>query len=139
MLVATRAGLVLLMERVTPAGFWQSVTGSLYEGESPAAAAARELAEETGIVRAAPNIEDLKASQRFNILPEWRHHFAQGVTENLEHWFRLWIGKPVPVRLNPREHRAYEWVDVLSACKRVSSWTNRLALERFVLADIAAG
>ena len=43
------AGHVLLLERADRAGFWQSVTGSLEDGETPVQAALREVAEETGI------------------------------------------------------------------------------------------
>jgi dATP pyrophosphohydrolase len=38
---------VLLLERLQPAGFWQSVTGSLEPGEDWEDAARRELEEET--------------------------------------------------------------------------------------------
>ena len=48
-LVCTRAGEILLLERSRPRGFWQSVTGSLEWGETAADAAARELFEETGM------------------------------------------------------------------------------------------
>lgn len=136
-LVATHAGKVLLLERVSPPGFWQSVTGSLLRGETATAAAARELEEETGI-SAASRIEDLHASERFPIRPEWRHRFAPGVSENLEHWFRLWLDDAVPVRLNPHEHRACEWAEAQAACERVASWSNRAALERFVLPAVGA-
>lgn len=135
MLVATRRGAVLLLERVQPPGFRQSVTGSLHWGESPAAGAVRELAEETGI-ESAGRIEDLHASERFVIRPEWRHRFAPGVEENLEHWFRLWLEDEVPVRLAPREHRGYEWVEAGEAVRRADSWTNRAALERYVLSAL---
>ncbi|MDE2090244.1 MAG: NUDIX domain-containing protein, partial [Gammaproteobacteria bacterium] len=37
--VHTRAGEVLLLERRVPPGYWQSVTGSLRWNEAPAAAA----------------------------------------------------------------------------------------------------
>ena len=50
---------VLLMERCSPEGFWQSVTGSLREDESPLDCAERELAEETGF--AAGDLRDLSA------------------------------------------------------------------------------
>ena len=41
---------VLLLERAMRPGYWQSVTGSLdWPDEPPAAAAAREVLEETGI------------------------------------------------------------------------------------------
>ena len=47
---------VLLIERADAPGFWQSVTGSLDQEDEPfAAAAAREVAEETGLDAQAPN------------------------------------------------------------------------------------
>ena len=62
----------LLLERVEPRGFWQSVTGTLRWAETPAECAARELAEETGLaphVRVASwtnreALQQLKDSQR---------------------------------------------------------------------------
>ena len=61
--VHTRSGEVLLLRRRDPPDFWQSVTGSLREGESPAEAAARELAEETGIAHA--GLVDCGITHRF--------------------------------------------------------------------------
>ena len=49
MVVHTRDGDVLLLERCKPAGYWQSVTGGLKRGESAAEAAVREVREETGL------------------------------------------------------------------------------------------
>ncbi|MGH8427905.1 MAG: dihydroneopterin triphosphate diphosphatase [Gammaproteobacteria bacterium] len=131
-LVASRAGEVLLLERVIPPGFWQSVTGSLEWSESAAHAAARELFEETGI-RAWGRIENLDTSACFAIRPEWRHKYAADVVENHEHWFRLWLPQRVAIRLAPREHRRHEWVPAGEAAARVSSWSNRAALERFIV------
>jgi hypothetical protein len=37
-----------------------------------------------------------------------------------------------PVVLNPAEHRRSCWLPVTDAIDRVSSWTNREALERLV-------
>lgn len=40
---AHNSGRVLMLQRQDDPDFWQSVTGSLEEGEQPAAAAAREI------------------------------------------------------------------------------------------------
>lgn len=130
-LVATHSGLVLLLERTYPIGFWQSVTGSLEWDEDPEAAAKRELAEETGIV--SDQIRNLKTGARFRILPEWRARFAPGTYENKEHWFRLWINEPVQVDLNPTEHIFSKWIQIHEAISAVSSWSNRIALEKYIL------
>ena len=130
--VATRAREVLLLERRFPPGFWQSVTGSLEWNETSAAAAQRELYEETGF--AADSLEDLGIGARFLIRPEWRTRFAPDVRENREHWFLLWLDAPVQARLS-REHLQARWLPAEAACKTVASWTNRLAIERYVLSD----
>ncbi|MGH8127259.1 MAG: dihydroneopterin triphosphate diphosphatase [Gammaproteobacteria bacterium] len=129
-LVASHVGEVLLIERRFPASFWQSVTGSLEWGESALDAARRELLEETGI--AVEAIEDLQIGARFYIRSEWRKRFAPGVQENREHWFRLWLDASVPVRLS-REHVCVQWLPVREAVKRVASWSNRVALQRYIL------
>lgn len=120
---------VLILERCQPRGFWQSVTGSLEWGESARAAAARELGEETGL--AATGLEDLKVTQEFTILPEFQHRFAPGVTRNVEHVFRLRLAEPVPIRLAPSEHCAYQWVCRDRALRLMPSWSNRAALQHF--------
>lgn len=118
----------LVLERVEPAGFWQSVTGSLDWGETPAECAAREVREETGLAPA--KLRDAGVEQRFPILPAWRARYAPGVDANLEHLWYLEVAERSPVRINPVEHRRFEWLPVEAAIGRVSSWTNRSALER---------
>lgn len=125
--VYTRRGEALLLERITPPGWWQSVTGSLEPGETPWQAAVRELREETGL--AAGSLVDLGLSQRFEIAPAWRHKFAPGVTENLEHAFALEIATPVEVRLDAAEHLRAEWLPLAGALRRASSYTNRAVIE----------
>jgi len=124
--VHTPAHRCLLLERVVPAGFWQSVTGSLRWGESAAAAAARELGEETGLD--ATGIVDAGIARAFAILPEWQHRYAPDVRENVEHAWYLEVPAPVAVTLNPAEHRAYEWLPLDAAVAKAASWTNREAL-----------
>ena len=120
---------VLLLRRVRPFDFWQSVTGSLDENETPDVTAVRELYEETGIA-GKDALEDTGISRTFTIDPRWRDRYAPGVTENLEHEFRLRLPSPAAVHLDVCEHCEFEWVDIDRAIERVWSWTNREALER---------
>lgn len=134
-LVYSRAGRVLLLRRVRPAGFWQSVTGSLEWHETePAATARRELLEETGIDAVARGLEliDCDTRNRFPIRPAWRHRYPPGVRHNLEHVFRVELAEELPVLLDPGEHTEYLWLSREQALARVSSYTNRDAIERFV-------
>ena len=123
----------LLLERLSPAGFWQSVTGSLEWGESTAAAAAREVREETGIDPA--GLRDAGVRRSFPILPEWRARFAPGVGENVEHLWYLQVSAAVEIELNAQEHRRYRWLPIAEAIERVWSWTNREGLERLAAAS----
>jgi dATP pyrophosphohydrolase len=121
---------VLIMERADKAGYWQSVTGSLEQDETPQQAAIREVLEETGIDATAYDLQDWHTSNVYEIYPHWRHRYAPGVTENLEHLFGLTLPSALPVKLAPDEHVRYEWVDWREAAKRVFSWTNVDALKR---------
>ncbi|HSP01262.1 MAG TPA: dihydroneopterin triphosphate diphosphatase, partial [Thioalkalivibrio sp.] len=85
--VHTLGGEVLLLRRLNPPDFWQSVTGSLEQGESAQAAARRELYEETGLDAA--GLVDAHRQFRFTIHTAWRHRYAPDAHENLEHVFLL--------------------------------------------------
>ena len=130
--VHTLTGEALLLERARPRGFWQSVTGALEWGESAGAAAARELREETGL--AVGGLRDGGVSERFPILPAWRDRYAPDVDSNLEHVWYLELERPVEIVLNSAEHVDYEWLPVVEAIERASSWTNRAALRRLLAA-----
>jgi len=124
--VCTAGGEVLLLERVRPAGWWQSVTGSLDEGESPSQAAVRELVEETGLDAA--GLEDLRLQARFPIHPDWRHRFAPEVSENLEHAFVLRLPGRRDIRLEEGAHVRFEWLSAERAVERATSGTDRQAI-----------
>lgn len=116
----------LLLERIQPANFWQSVTGSLHWGETAAAAARREVHEETGLPGA--GLLDAGVSHSFSILPHYLDQYGPGVSENIEHVWYLRLAETGPIRLDPREHADYCWLPWPEAIERVSSWTNREAL-----------
>lgn len=119
---------VLLLERADKPGFWQSVTGSLEDGESMRDAAIREVREETGLEAEHYGFDDWHMHYVYEIYPHWRHRYAPGVTQNTEHLFGLELPAALPVTLAPDEHLRYEWVDWRQAAIRVFSWTNVSAL-----------
>jgi dihydroneopterin triphosphate diphosphatase len=124
--IYTLAGEVLLLRRREPPDFWQSVTGSLYWDETPAQAAQRELAEETGLSGVV--IEDCRLQNRYAILPAWRPRYDPAVNENLEHVFRVALPEPCPIVIAPHEHTAFRWLSLDEALRTVSSVTNCAAI-----------
>ncbi|HET7261646.1 MAG TPA: dihydroneopterin triphosphate diphosphatase [Casimicrobiaceae bacterium] len=129
---------VLLLERADFPGHWQSVTGSRNDDEPLDRTAAREVAEETGIIAAEHGgVIDWKTTNRFEIFARWRHRFAPGTTHNTEHVYSLPVAAEVPVRLAPREHLSYRWWPWQEAAARCFSWSNRdaiLALPEWIAA-----
>jgi len=123
---------ILLLKRNADFEFWQSVTGSLEADEMPAEAAVRELFEETGITDTL--LIDCQHHAWFDISPRWRNRYASGVTRNKEHVFLCRLAARLPVTLSPEEHTEYLWLSHTDAVGKVSSVTNRAAIERFVIA-----
>ncbi|HEX2197890.1 MAG TPA: dihydroneopterin triphosphate diphosphatase [Burkholderiales bacterium] len=122
-------GEVLLLERALRQGYWQSVTGSLDWPEEPLAAAAqREVLEETGIAAAAGRLRRWPVANTFEIYVQWRHRFAPGVTHNTEHVFSLALPRRMPVRMAPAEHVAFAWLPWQEAARKCFSWSNRDAI-----------
>jgi dATP pyrophosphohydrolase len=131
---------VLLIQRADPPDFWQSVTGSKDDpDEDYRATAAREVLEETGIdcrdgSVLAGSLVDWQLENVYEIYPHWRRRYAPGVTRNTERLFGLTVPASTPVRLNPREHRAWKWKpwrDAAMACFSPSNAEAILMLPRW--------
>jgi dATP pyrophosphohydrolase len=127
-LIHSPARNVLLLERTSHPDFWQSVTGSQEDSESLSETAMREVLEETGICLGPPQLVDWRLSNRYEIFPEWRHRYAPGVTENIEHVFSLCLPEHTAVTLSPSEHKAFRWLPWQRAAATCFSWSNRDAI-----------
>lgn len=131
---------VLLLERAPQPGYWQSVTGSLdTPEESLEAAAVRELREETGLEVEPGRLRNWHLSNRFEIFAQWRHRYAPGIFENLEHVFSLELPSAVTVRLAPEEHSAQLWLPWREAADKCFSWSNRDAIRMLGEGRVPAG
>lgn len=120
-------GHALLLRRQQPFDFWQSVTGSLQDGESHAAAARRELFEETGLGDEGELLYS-GVSRQFVIDARWRHKFAPGCVENVEFEWHYRLPQPIDVTISKEEHSEFCWLPFAAAAERLWSWTNRDAL-----------
>ncbi len=129
--IHTVDGQVLVMRRAGSAkeAFWQSVTGSLEWGESIAAAAQRELYEETGLTAC---VEPCDLSVRFEIRAAALHRYAPGTRWNTEHLFRCVLPRELSITLSETEHTQFEWLPAGEAKERVWSWTNREAIQQLL-------
>jgi dATP pyrophosphohydrolase len=130
--IYTATAEVLLMQRCDVPTFWQSVTGSLREQETPFAAAKREVKEETGL-DADEQLQDCYEQNLFVIKPPWKARYAPEVTHNIEHVFQLKLPTRQIIQLNPQEHQQYYWLSKEQALQTVTSYTNRDAILKYVL------
>ncbi|WP_106182866.1 dihydroneopterin triphosphate diphosphatase [Candidatus Pandoraea novymonadis] len=127
---------VLLIERADCPGFWQSVTGSKdHVDELIAETAAREVAEETGIIVGSFEIPsdrlvDWDHFIQYHIYPQWRHRYAPGVFLNTEHWFGLCVPEKTRVKLSPHEHVEYVWLPWSEAAHNCFSPSNGDAIRQ---------
>lgn len=134
--IHTPAREVLLIRR-TDAGTWQSVTGSKdFEAEDWHETAQREVQEETGIDARHPDcqLRDWQLENIYNIYPAWRWRYPPGVSRNTERVFGLCVPQGTPIRLNPAEHTAWQWLpwhEAADVCFSASNAEAILMLPRF--------
>ncbi|OHX11486.1 dihydroneopterin triphosphate diphosphatase [Chromobacterium sphagni] len=126
--IHSKDGQALLLERADKPGYWQSVTGSREGDEALIDTARREVAEETGLDASGSQLSDWDMTNRYEIYPHWRHRYPEGVTHNDEHVFGLLLDAPCEVTLAPREHLGYRWLPWEQAAALVFSPSNAEAL-----------
>ena len=122
---------VLLIERADKPGYWQSVTGSLDRpDEPPDETCRREVMEETAIDAhgVGATLADWEIANLYEIYPVWRHRYAPGITHNTEHVFGLMVPAGTAIRLNPREHLAWQWLPWREAADACFSPSNAEAI-----------
>jgi len=94
-------------DRIHP-GIWQIVTGTIRDGETAAAAARREVREETGV-----------EPERFWVAPFTGSFYEPRRDEmHLIAFFAAQIGADAGVRLS-NEHAAFEWLRLAEARRRL--------------------
>ena len=118
---------MLRLLRREPAGFWQSVTGSLLPEETPLKAALREVREETGL-DASTGLTDSGRVNRYPIHPAWRHGYSSDVETNTEYVFGLILPECAAVTLDSMEHVEYRWLPRVQAVGLADSATDRAAI-----------
>ena len=130
---AKDTGRVLMLQRRDDPDFWQSVTGSLEEGETASQAALREVKEEVAIdvAREQLTLIDCQRTVEFEIFSQLRHRYAPGIVRNTESWFCLAL--PTEREIVFTEHLTYRWVNAHEAAQLTKSWSNRQAIEEFVI------
>lgn len=119
---------VLLLHRRPERGnFWQPITGAIEDGESPAAAAAREMQEETGQI--APAVE-MGMTQSFMIESQYlaSQHGAPIVASEVA--FSTALDSRLPIRVDAEEHDACGWFTFEEAFEKIRWTDDREALER---------
>lgn len=96
-------------------------------------AAAREVKEEVTIdvAREQLTLKDCQRTVEFEIFSHLRHRYAPGTERNTESWFCLAL--PHEREIVFTEHLTYRWVNAADAAALTKSWSNRQAIEEFVI------
>ena len=125
-LIYTKNKDILILKKNNDKDMWQSVTGSINDGESVDDAAKREVYEETGLNT--DNIINCNKQYIFEIYEMWRYKYDDNVTHNTEHVFLLELEERKDIVIDKEEHVSYEWTSRVKAAEKVFSHTNRQAI-----------
>jgi lipoyl(octanoyl) transferase len=110
---------ILLMRRVAErGGFWQTLTGKVEREESPYAAVARELFEETGFSPRLEEIRELDYTHAFALDPALTRQTSLAPIFCRETAYALRVDPSAEPRLS-LEHDAYRWVNLEDALSRL--------------------
>lgn len=116
----------VLLLKTTPGrgGFWQPITGSVEKGEDSRSAAARELQEETGLQ--VPPLDLIDTEYEFEFESRWGGRALE----------RVWVfsgclsqKEKASIRIDSREHVAFNWCDLRQAEKTVLHASAKKALK----------
>lgn len=133
LIYAQNSGKVLMLQRNDDLDFWQSVTGSLEENETPRQTVIRELWEEVRlkIPENSTALFDCNESIEFEIFPHFRYKYAPNITHCREHWFLLAVEQEFIPELS--EHSAFKWVSAEQAVQMTKSPNNAEAIRKYLL------
>lgn len=124
----------LVLRRTTArGGFWQPVTGRVEPGETLAAAARREVLEETGQATE-PTALGVVETSMMNVA--WFAPAAAGPVFNREHAFAARVETDA-VQLQSDEHDAYAWLPFEAAFARLHWAGHRRALRHLHCQDLS--
>ena len=119
---------VLLLHRRPERGnFWQPITGSMEDGESPIETARREIVEETGNPG---EPEDLDLLQSFLIESQYLESRYPAPIIASETGFVARLGSDAAIRIDADEHDDFGWFTFGEAYERIRWTDDREALER---------